>query len=56
MVRPNLLYEAKYWSVKNTLQNMKVAKMGMLNWICKHTKRDKIRNEVIRNKIEATYM
>ena len=30
---------------------MKVAEMRMLRWICSHTRPDKIRNEMIRDKI-----
>jgi len=30
---------------------MRVADMGMIRWICGHTRLDKIRNEVIRGKI-----
>jgi len=30
---------------------MKVAEMRMLRWICGHTRLDKIRNEVVRDKI-----
>jgi len=33
------------------LQRMKVVEMRMLCWICDHTRLDKIRNEVIRDKI-----
>jgi len=32
---------------------MKVAEIRMLRWICGHTRLDKIRNEVIRDKIEV---
>ncbi|XP_070004357.1 uncharacterized protein [Nicotiana sylvestris] len=30
---------------------MKVAEMRMLRWMCEHSKMDKIRNEVIREKV-----
>ena len=32
---------------------MSVAEMRMLRWICGHTRKDKIRNEVICNKVEV---
>ena len=53
VVRPTLLYGAECWPTKRShLQRMKVAEMRMLRWICGHTRLDKIRNEVIRDKSE----
>ncbi|XP_070002242.1 uncharacterized protein [Nicotiana sylvestris] len=52
VVRPTMLYGAESWPVKNShVQQMKVVKMRMLIWICGHTRLDKIRNEVIRDKV-----
>ena len=52
VVRPTLLYGAECWPTKRShLQWMKVAEMRMLRWICGHLILDKIRNEVIRDKI-----
>ncbi|KAG5597751.1 hypothetical protein H5410_038983 [Solanum commersonii] len=52
VVRPALLYGAECWPVKNShVQKMQVAEMRMLRWMCGHTRRDKIRNEVIREKV-----
>ncbi|XP_060206140.1 uncharacterized protein LOC132633629 [Lycium barbarum] len=52
VVRPTLLYGAECWPVKNShVQKMKVAEMRMLQWMCEHTRRDKIRNEDIRDKV-----
>ncbi|KAG5574800.1 hypothetical protein H5410_054934 [Solanum commersonii] len=46
-----MLYGTDYWLVRNShVQKVKVAKMRMLKWVCEHTRRDKIRNEDIRNK------
>ncbi|KAG5593624.1 hypothetical protein H5410_034856 [Solanum commersonii] len=48
VVRPALLYGAECWPVKNAhVQKMHVAEMRMLRWMCRHTRSDKIRNEVI---------
>ncbi|XP_070045939.1 uncharacterized protein [Nicotiana tomentosiformis] len=45
---------AEYWPVKNShVQQMKVAEMRMLRWMCGHTRLDRIRNEVIRDKVEV---
>ncbi|XP_070040768.1 uncharacterized protein LOC142168883 [Nicotiana tabacum] len=45
-------YEAEYWPVKNShVQKIKVTEMRMLRWMCVHTRRDKIRNKDIRDKV-----
>ncbi|XP_059309687.1 uncharacterized protein LOC132060785, partial [Lycium ferocissimum] len=52
VVRPTLLYGAECWPVKKChVQKMKVAKMRMLRWKCGHNRRDRIRNEDIRDKV-----
>ncbi|WMV36283.1 hypothetical protein MTR67_029668 [Solanum verrucosum] len=52
VVRPALLYGAECWPVKNAhVHKMHVAEMRMLRWMCGHTRSDKIRNEVIREKV-----
>nr|XP_009773041.1 PREDICTED: uncharacterized protein LOC104223320 [Nicotiana sylvestris] len=52
MIRPTMLYGAKYWPIKNShMQKMKVAEMKMLRWMSWYTRRDKIRNEAIRDKV-----
>jgi len=56
VVRPALLYGAECWPIKKShVQRMKVAEMRMIRWVCGHiyTRLDKIRNEVIRGKIEV---
>lgn len=35
-------------------QRMMVAEMRLLRWLCGHTLRDMIKNEVIRGKVEQT--
>ncbi|XP_060183241.1 uncharacterized protein LOC132613217 [Lycium barbarum] len=52
VVRPTLLYGAECWPVRTAhAQKMNVAEMRMLRWMCGHTRRDMIRNEVIRGKV-----
>jgi len=52
VVRPALLYGAECWPAKNShVQKLHVAEMRMLRWMCGHTRSDKIRNEVIREKV-----
>ncbi|XP_070057688.1 uncharacterized protein [Nicotiana tomentosiformis] len=54
VVRPTMLYGAECWTVKKShVQKMKVAEMRMLRWMCGHTRKDKIRNEVIREKVSV---
>ncbi|XP_019256336.1 PREDICTED: uncharacterized protein LOC109234728 [Nicotiana attenuata] len=52
VVRPTMLYGAECWPVKNShVQRMKVVEMKILRWMCGHTRRDKISNEVIQDKV-----
>ncbi|XP_070046133.1 uncharacterized protein [Nicotiana tomentosiformis] len=45
------------WPVKNShVQKMKVAEMRMLRWMCGQTRLDRIRNEVIRDKVDVAPM
>jgi hypothetical protein len=37
--------------IKNHIQKMKVAEMHMLQWMCGHTMKDRVRNEIIREKV-----
>ncbi|XP_070025231.1 uncharacterized protein [Nicotiana sylvestris] len=55
VVRPTMLYGAECWPVKKShVQHMKVADMRMLRWMCGNTRLDRIRNEVIRDKVGET--
>ncbi|XP_070005819.1 uncharacterized protein [Nicotiana sylvestris] len=57
VVRPTILYGVECWPVKNShVQQMKVAKMRMLRWMCGHTRLDRIRNEVIRDKVGVSHV
>uniref|UniRef100_A0A1U7W568 Uncharacterized protein LOC104225110 n=1 Tax=Nicotiana sylvestris TaxID=4096 RepID=A0A1U7W568_NICSY len=52
VVRPTMLYGAECWPVKKShVQHMKVADMRMLRWMCGHTRLNRIRNEVIWDKV-----
>ncbi|XP_070031856.1 uncharacterized protein [Nicotiana tomentosiformis] len=52
VVRLAMLYRAECWSVKKShVQKMSEAEMRMLRWMCRHIRKDKIRNEVIRVKV-----
>lgn len=41
-------------SENSHVQKMEVAEMRMLQWMCEHTRRDRIRNEDIPDKVGAT--
>ena len=47
-----MLYGAECWPTKRRhMQQLSVAEMRMLRWFCGHTWRDRVRNEVIRDKV-----
>nr|CAB3464536.1 unnamed protein product [Digitaria exilis] len=51
-VRPAMLYGAEYWPTKRRhVQQLSVAEMRMLRWSCGYTRRDRVRNEDIREKV-----
>ena len=51
-VRPVMLYGAECWPTKRQqIHEMSVAEMRMLRWMCGHTRKDWIRNEVIRERL-----
>jgi len=52
VVRPILLYGVECWPIKKShTQRMRVAEMKMIRWIRGHTRLNKIKNEVIKDKI-----
>jgi hypothetical protein len=54
-IRPTMLYGAECWPTKRRhVQQLSVAKMRMLRWICGHTRRDRVRNEDIRDRVGVT--
>ncbi|XP_076910882.1 uncharacterized protein LOC143568676 [Bidens hawaiensis] len=51
-IRPAMLYGADYWAIKKAQeQKMEVAKMRMLHWMYGHTRLDRIRNSVFRERL-----
>jgi hypothetical protein len=51
-IRPDMLYGVECWPTKRRhVQQLSVAEMRMLQWICGHTRRDRIRNDDIRERL-----
>jgi hypothetical protein len=47
-IRPAMLYGAECWPTKRRhVQQLSVAEMRMLRWICGHTRRDRVQNDDI---------
>jgi hypothetical protein len=47
-----MLYKAECWSIKRRhIQQLSVAKMHMLRWICGHTRRDRVQNDDIHERL-----
>jgi hypothetical protein len=47
-----MLYEAECWPIKRRhIQQLSVAKMRMLRWICGHTRRDRVQNDDIHERL-----
>ncbi|KAF3664601.1 Protein BOLA2 [Capsicum annuum] len=53
-VWPTMLYGAECWPVKNShIQKLKVAEMRMLRWMCGYTRKDRVTNEIIWEKVRV---
>jgi hypothetical protein len=51
-IRPAMLYGAECWPTKRRhVQQLSVVKMRMLRWICGNTRRDRVRNDDIRERL-----
>jgi Reverse transcriptase (RNA-dependent DNA polymerase) len=51
-IKPAMMYGAECWATKRQhVQKMSVAEMRMLRWICGNTKKDRIRNDDIKDKL-----
>ena len=47
-----MLYSAECWPTKRQhAQQISVAEMHMLHWICGHTRRDRVQNDDIRDRL-----
>jgi hypothetical protein len=45
-IRPAMVYGAEYWPTKRRhVQQLSVAEICLLRWICGHTRRDQVRND-----------
>jgi hypothetical protein len=54
VIRPVMLYRAEYWPTKRRhVQQLSVAKMRMLRWICGHIIRDRVQNDDIRERLRV---
>jgi hypothetical protein len=50
-----MLYETECWPTKRRhVQQLNVAEMRMLRWICGHTRRDRVQNDDIRERLGVT--
>ena len=51
-IRPAMLYGAECWPTKRrNVQQISVAEMCMLRWICGHRRRDRVLNDDIRDRL-----
>jgi hypothetical protein len=54
-IQPVILYGAECWPTKRRhVQQLNIAEMHMLRWICGHTRRDHVRNDDIRERLGMT--
>ena len=52
VIRPAMLYGVECWPTKRRhVQQLSVVEMQMLQWFCGHTRRDRIRNEAILDRV-----
>jgi hypothetical protein len=50
-----MLYGAECWPTKRRhVQQLSVAEIRMLRWICGHTRRDRVQNDDIRERLGVT--
>jgi hypothetical protein len=49
-----MLYGAECWPTRRHVQQLSIAEMRMLRWICGHIRRDRVRNDDIRERLGMT--
>jgi hypothetical protein len=50
-----MLYKAEFWPTKRQyVQQLNIAEMCMLWWICDHKRRDRVRKDDIRERLGVT--
>jgi hypothetical protein len=55
VIRSAMLYGAECWPTKRRhVQQLSIAEMRMLRWICGNTRRDRVRNDDIRERLGVT--
>ncbi|KAD3069016.1 hypothetical protein E3N88_36896 [Mikania micrantha] len=53
-IRPAMMYGTDCWPIKkNQARKLETAEMRMLRWMCGHTRIDRIRNEVFRERLQV---
>ena len=51
-IRSTMLYGAECWPTKRRhVQQLSIAEMRMLRWLCGHTRRDRVRNKIIHDRV-----
>jgi hypothetical protein len=51
-IQPVMLYGAEYWPIKwRHVQQLSVAEMRMLRWICGNTRRDRVWDDDIHERL-----
>ena len=57
LVSPTLLCGFECWAIKmNQVQQLLVAEMRMIRWMYAHTRLDRVKNEVITDKVKVVHI
>ncbi|KAD4385913.1 hypothetical protein E3N88_26082 [Mikania micrantha] len=53
-IRPAMMYGTDCWPIKkNQARKLETTEMRMLRWMCRHTRLDRIRNDVFRERLQV---